>query len=132
MVLVDSSVWIRFLAMRGHEAEPLRGMLQLGQVVGHELVYGELLIGDKGGRGKTLADYVRMSQAKNVPHEVVVRFVRNHGLNGRGVDWIDIHILASAIAGRFQLWTLDTRFRAIAEELGVAYTPPTSKPIKLC
>lgn len=50
MVLVDTSVWIRFLA--GHEpfAAGLDCLLEHDEAVGHELVYGELLIGDRGGR----------------------------------------------------------------------------------
>jgi hypothetical protein len=43
MVLVDTSVWIRFLANRAPYAAEL--LLGLDEVTGHELVYGELLIG---------------------------------------------------------------------------------------
>jgi predicted nucleic acid-binding protein len=54
MVLVDTSVWIRFLANRAPYAAELDRLLALDEVVGHELVYGELLIGDRGGRSKLL------------------------------------------------------------------------------
>ena len=57
MVLVDTSVWIRFLANRTPYAIELDRLLSLDEVSGHELVYGELLIGDRGGRGKLLAAY---------------------------------------------------------------------------
>ena len=50
MVLVDTSVWIRFLANRAPYAAELDRLLGLDEVTGHELVYGELLIGDRGGR----------------------------------------------------------------------------------
>jgi hypothetical protein len=46
-------------------------------------------------------------------------------LHGRGVGWIDIHLLASAVVGRLQLWTDDPRFAAVANEVGVAYEAPT-------
>src|SRR5262249_2528885 len=49
MVLVDTSVWIRALS----GAEPFRSdldaLLEANDVAGHEMVYGELLIGDPGG-----------------------------------------------------------------------------------
>jgi hypothetical protein len=45
-------------------------------------------------------------------------------LHGRGLGWIDVHLLASAIVGRLQLWTADSRFAAVAKELGVAYEMP--------
>jgi hypothetical protein len=63
MVLVDTSVWIRFLAGRAPYAAELDRLLGLDEVTGHELVYGELLIGDRGGRRKLLAAYERMHQA---------------------------------------------------------------------
>jgi hypothetical protein len=49
MVLVDTSVWIRFLAGREPYATELDSLLERDEVAGHELVFGELLIGDKGG-----------------------------------------------------------------------------------
>jgi len=123
MVLVDTSVWIRFLANRAPYAIELDKLLNLDEVTGHELVYGELLIGDRGGRRKLLAAYEQIHQASIVPHREVVAFVRDRDLQGRGVGWIDIHLLASALVGRLRLWTVDPRFAAVAEELGVAYKP---------
>ena len=121
MVLVDTSVWIRFLSNRAPYATELDTLLGRDEVTGHELVYGELLIGDRGGRAKLLAVYEQMHQASMIPHRDVVAFVRDRGLYGRGVGWIDVHLLASAIVGRLQLWTADPRFSAVAKELGVAY-----------
>ncbi|MDQ2712689.1 MAG: PIN domain-containing protein [Acidobacteriota bacterium] len=121
MVLVDSSVWIRFLADREPQAQELDGLLALDEVVGHELVFGELLIGDRGGRGKLLTAYERLFQARTVPHRELVDFVRHRHLHGRGVGWIDIHLLASALVGRLSLWTADSRLQAVAAELGLAY-----------
>lgn len=128
MVLVDTSVWIRSLANRAPFRAGLDMLLSLDEVTGHELVYGELLIGDRGGRRTLLAAYERIHQASVVPHREVVRFVRERDLHGRGVGWIDIHLLASAIAGRMQLWTADARLCALAKEFGVAYKPPVAKP----
>ena len=57
MVLVDTSVWIRFLANRTPYATTLDALLDRDEVAGHELVYGELLIGDRAGRAKLLGAY---------------------------------------------------------------------------
>ncbi len=126
MVLVDTSVWIRSFANRAPYATELHRLLGLDQVSGHELVYGELLIGDRGGRGQILSAYEQMRQASMVPHYEVVRFVRRRGLDGRGVGWIDIHLLASAIVGRMQFWTADSHLAELAHELGLGYEPPAS------
>jgi hypothetical protein len=56
-----------------------------------------------------------------VPHGDVVEFVRDRRLHGRGIGWIDAHLLASALVGRQKLWTIDPRLAVLARELGVAY-----------
>jgi predicted nucleic acid-binding protein len=121
MVLADTSVWIRALAGHALYAAEMHRLLAHDEVAGHELVYGELLIGDRGGRGNFLSVYEVMYQAAIVPHREVVTFVRHRGLHGLGVGWIDIHLLASALAERMQLWTADARLAAVAKTLGVAY-----------
>jgi predicted nucleic acid-binding protein len=121
MVLVDTSVWVRFLSNRAPYAAELDALLSRDEVAGHELVYGELLIGDKGGRAPLLAMYERMHQAITVADPDVVAFVRDRGLHGRGVGWIDIHLLASTLVDRLRVWTADPRFLDVARELGVAY-----------
>jgi len=123
MVLVDTSVWIRAL----HGQSPYLGALDLlldrNEVAGHQLVYGELLIGDRGGRKKLLETYSRFAYAPVVAHSEVVTLVRERGLHGRGVGWIDVHLLASALVAGLQLWTADPRLNAMAEDFGVAYSP---------
>src|SRR5262245_23225325 len=120
-VLVDTSVWIRFLANRAPYATELDKLLSRDEVVGHDFVYGELLIGDKGGRKSLLANYERMEQAPLVPHAEVVAFVRHRKLNGRGIGWIDTQLLASALVGRLKLWTTDSPLATVATELGIGY-----------
>ena len=121
IVLVDTSVWIRFLSNRPPYAAELDELLSRDEVSGHEFVYGELLIGDKGGRKQLLANYEQMHQAPAVPHLDVVEFVLSRRLHGRGIGWIDAHLLASALVGRLQLWTTDPRLAGLARELGIAY-----------
>ncbi len=124
MVLVDSSVWIRFLANRAPYSDELDKLLALDEVAGHEMVYGELLLGDRGGRRKLLAEYERIQQVSTIPHRDVVDFVRNRNLRCWGVGWIDVHLLASALVGRLPLWTADSRLSAMAIEFGASYDRP--------
>jgi hypothetical protein len=121
IVLVDTSVWIRFLSNRAPYAVRLAELLSRGEACGHDFVYGELLIGDLNGRKQLLADYEQMHQAPVVPHADVVAFVRHRRIHRRGIGWIDAHLLASSLVGRVKLWTTDLRLKALAHELGVAY-----------
>jgi predicted nucleic acid-binding protein len=120
-VLVDTSVWIRFLSNRAPFGAELDRLLADDAVAGHEFVYGELLVGDRGGRERLLSHYERMEQVKAVPHSDVVAFVRARKFHGRAIGWIDAHLLASALVGGVQLWTADGPLAAIADELGIAY-----------
>jgi hypothetical protein len=120
MVLADASVWVRFLANRAPFAAELDRLLHLDEVAGHEFVYGDLLTGSRVRR-KLLAAYQRTHQPSLIPHRDVVRFVRERDPHGRGIGWVDVHLLASAIVERMQLWTADARLAAVARELGVGY-----------
>src|SRR3954470_1716534 len=121
IVLVDTSVWIRFLSNRAPYAAKLDELLSRDEVSGHDIVYGELLIGDTGGRKHLLATYELMHKAPAVPDADVVEFVRSRRLHGRGIGWIDAHLLASALIARLTLWTADPRLAVLASELGIAY-----------
>jgi hypothetical protein len=59
----------------------------------------------------------------------VVAFVRNRRIHGRGIGWIDAHLLASSLVGRLKLWTTDPRLMAAAKELGVAYDDDAEEPL---
>lgn len=121
IVLVDTSVWIRFLANKSPYAATLEALLSGDDVSGHDRVYGELLIGDTGGRTTLLSAYAQMHRAPVVSHEEVVDFVRAQRLHGLGIGWIDAHLLASALVGRLKLWTADAAMRNVAAALGVGF-----------
>jgi predicted nucleic acid-binding protein len=121
VVLVDTSIWIRFLAGTEPYASELDRLLSNDEVLGHDFVYGELLIGDRGGRANLLAAYQAMRQAASVANSEVVEFVRRRKIHGRGIGWIDAHLLASAIVAHSTLWTADRPLTAVAQNIGVAY-----------
>lgn len=121
MVLVDTSVWIRFLANRMPYAAELDGLLERDEAAGHDLVYGELLIGDSGGRTRLLDSYDLIHRVPAIGHAEVASFVRSHKLYGRGVGWVDAHLLASALVANMPLWTADDRLATLATELGCGY-----------
>jgi len=121
MVLVDTSIWIRLLANHAPHAQRLDQLLARDEVLGHELVHGELLIGATSRRAALLVDYVRMEQAPVVQHDEVVAFVKARALAGRGIGWIDAQLLASALVGRSALCTADAALAKATDELGVAY-----------
>jgi predicted nucleic acid-binding protein len=121
MVLVDTSIWIRFLFGVAPIVARIDELLNVEQIAGHDSIYGELLIGDVGGRSNFLARYERMWQAPVLAHRDVLEFVLTRRLHGRGLSWIDAQILASAHTAGIPVWAADVRFAEIARELGVGY-----------
>jgi len=121
MVLVDTSIWIRFLGDRLPYAAELDSLLERDEAAGHDLVYGELLIGDSGGRSRLLSSYELMHRVPAVAHADVATFVRSRKLHGRGIGWIDAHLLTSAVLADVPLWTADEHLAKLAGELGIAY-----------
>jgi hypothetical protein len=51
----------------------------------------------------------------------VLLFIENHRLMGKGLGYIDMHLLASAILTDAPLWTLDKKLGEIAAELGIGW-----------
>lgn len=123
MVLVDTSVWVRFFANRALFAGELDRLLEEEQVTGHEFVFGELLIGDAGGRKDFLADYQLLPWIPRVDHREVAAFVQSRKLQGKGIGWFDAHLLASALVAGVRLWTADKSLSQLAASLRIAYFP---------
>lgn len=129
-VLIDTSIWIRFLSDRAPYAPEVDRLLCSHTAVGHILVQGELLMGADVGRTKWLTDYEQLHRASILPHGDVMEFVRARGLQRRGLGWIDAHLLASAVYDQIRLWTADAALTACAQALGIHYelTQSCGKP----
>ena len=127
MVLVDTSVWIRFLDKRLPVAAQLDRLLDRDEAAAHDLVYGELLIGDPAGRVDLLNSYSLLHRVAAVRHTEVAEFVRAYKLHGHGIGWIDAHLLASALVAGVRLWTADRHLAVLAGELRVSYSPPAAQ-----
>jgi predicted nucleic acid-binding protein len=50
-------------------------------------------------------------------------FIRAQKLYGRGVGYVDVHLLAGAAIDQCQFWTLDKRLSAVATSIGIAVDP---------
>ena len=111
MVLVDTSIWIDFLK-DGNDL--LREFLENGQVMVHPLIVGELSCGNISKRSNFLSLINELPQVKESSHEEVMHFIENKKLFGKGVGFIDLHILSSAILSNVPLWTGDKRLANIS------------------
>ncbi len=120
MILVDTSVWIDHL--RKNNAQ-LVELLNTGSVLIHPLVIGEIALGRMRQRQIVLTALSDLPRAQVATDDEVLSFIERESLMGRGIGYIDAHLLASArLMPGTELWTLDRRLHAVAEELGLAMT----------
>ena len=119
MILVDTSVWVDFF--RGTErAADLAEHLESNLVLLHPWVLGELVLGGLGPRRKSvIADLKRLPAAPLIPDEEVLELILVRQLSGRGVGWVDVHLLATALVAECGLWTFDGNLGGVARDLGV-------------
>ena len=118
MMLVDTSVWIDHL--RQGDAE-LMVALEAGEVWMHSFVVGELACGHLCSRAEVLGLLQALPPMPVSTDKEVLFFIEQHQLMGRGIGYVDVHLLASARLGGAHLWTRDKRLHALATELGLAH-----------
>jgi Arc/MetJ family transcription regulator len=67
------------------------------------------------------ASDVRRRLSPRVAHDEVIQFVRSRRLHGRGIGWIDAHLLASAIVAGPSLWSADVILAKLAADVRAAW-----------
>ena len=119
MILVDTSVWIDHL----RSGEPaLAAALEGGRVLMHPFVLGELACGNLKNRGEVLRLLGDLPAAPTATDSEALGLIERRALMGRGIGYIDVHLLASAaLADVGWLWTRDRRLAAVAADLELAF-----------
>ena len=92
-----------------------------GQILIHAFVVGEIACGNLRSRSDFLSDLGKLPLAVQADDNEVLRLVEEQHLYGKGIGWIDAHLLASARLTGCRLWTVDLRLNQIAHRLGVGY-----------
>lgn len=116
MILVDTSVWVDHLRRGGRALQELLGE---GLVLCHPFVIGELACGRLRNRAEILTLLAALPAATAAGHEEAMGLVSDRDLQGKGLGWVDVHLLASALLSGCTLWTKDRALRAAARALNV-------------
>jgi predicted nucleic acid-binding protein len=116
MILVDSSVWIEHFRAG---SERLKTLLLNEQVLCHPFIIGELACGNLRKRGEILSMLTALPKTQPVEHEEVLGFVEARRFYGRGIGWVDAHLLASTQLTGCSIWTFDKPLRRVAAALHV-------------
>ncbi len=122
MLLADTSVWVDHLR-RGNRQ--LVVALERESVLTHPYVIGELACGNLSRRREVLDLLGRLPAAPVATHAEALAFVEQRRLMGRGIGYVDVHLLAAtALAQSARLWTLDARLARVASDLNVGESTP--------
>jgi len=117
MILTDTSVWIDHL----RSGDPaLTRLLELGRVLAHPFVTGELALGNLRQRAVVVGALRDLPQATVASDEEVLHLIDAEALSGLGIGYVDAHLLAAVrLTPGASLWTRDKRLHAVAARLNV-------------
>jgi predicted nucleic acid-binding protein len=117
MILVDSSVWVNHL--RQKDARMQQALIDQ-QVLMHPFVVGEIACGNLQRRSSILSELSMLPSAVTAETGEVMSLVEQHRLFGKGIGWIDAHLLTSALLTHCRLWTRDLRLHEAAVRFKIA------------
>ncbi len=117
MILVDTSVWVDHFRVGDTR---LADLLEGNAVVMHPFIVGEIACGSLTDREQTLDLLQHLPMAAVAESAEVLGYMERHRLHGKGIGYVDVHLLASAALGGAKLWTRDKRLLAVARELDCA------------
>jgi predicted nucleic acid-binding protein len=116
MILVDTSVWIEHFRAGN---DRLKHLLLDEEVLCHPFIVGELACRTLQKRGEILSMLKALPEAKLLEHDEVMAFLEAQRLYGRGIGWVDAHLLASTLLTGCMIWTFDKPLRKAAAVLNV-------------
>ena len=117
MILVDTSIWVDHF--RSHDARLAR-LLGDRQISIHPFVVGELAVGHLRNRDEILFMLNLLPVTAVASHDEALRFISNFSLAGRGLGYIDVHLLAAvSLTPETSLWSKDKRLRETAGHLSI-------------
>tara|TARA_B100000614_G_scaffold171367_1_gene152541 strand:- start:2182 stop:2571 length:390 start_codon:yes stop_codon:yes gene_type:complete len=121
VILVDTSVWVDHLRAGDRE---LARLLERNQARMHPFVVGELACGNLSRRREVLDLLRGLPPVPVADQDEVLFLIERHGLMGRGIGFIDAHLLAATLLSHATcLWTRDKRLAEVARDLGVDGAP---------
>ena len=117
MILVDTSIWVTHLRRGSPQLETL---LMDGEVMCHPFILGELACGNLKNRNEIISLLQSLPMAPTIESEEFLHFIDRNDLMGKGIGFVDVHLLAAARLGGMMLWTADKRLKSAAEHLKIS------------
>jgi len=120
MILVDTSLWVTHLR-KGHP--DLAALLEEGKVSIHPFIIGELACGNLRNRSEILSLLNSLPVSVVAQHEEIMTFIDRHRLMGKGLGYVNVHLLAATVLSDIQLWTEDKALASASKVMGMEFRP---------
>jgi predicted nucleic acid-binding protein len=117
LILADTSVWVDHFR-NGDNC--LRELLLQQKIVIHPFIIGEIALGSLRNRTQVLRHLNDLRHATIASHGETMTLVESWRLFGRGIGYVDAHLLSACRLSPARLWTRDRRLADVAVELGIS------------
>lgn len=117
MILVDTSIWIDHFNKSHPE---LVRLLNNGIVCTHPFIIGELACGNIINRTEILTLLRALPCLDTVLESEVLTLLEGHQLYGRGLGYIDVHLIAAALINNVKIWTRDKSLNSITRKFNIS------------
>ncbi len=118
MILVDTSIWVAHLRQGSRQLEKL---LMDAEVMCHPFIISELACGNLKNRNEIISLLQSLPKAPTIEFDEFLFFIDRNHLMGKGVGFVDVHLLASAQLTGIPLWTADKRLKSAADQLVLTF-----------
>ncbi len=118
MVLVDISIWVTHLRQGSRQLENL---LLDAEVMCHPFIIGELACGNLKNRNEIISLLHSLPMAPTIEFDEFLFFIDQNHLMGKGVGFVDVHLLASAQLAGVSLWTAEKSLKSAADQLELTF-----------
>ena len=86
----------------------------------HSMILGEIACGNIKNRDEILTLLSQLPGVEELSNREVIRFIEQRNLSGKGLGFIDMHLLASAILSQAELFTMDHRLGQMWKKIRIA------------
>lgn len=117
-ILVDTSVWIKHLR---ESDKSLVRLLEQGAVACHPFIIGELACGCIKNRNEIISLLDDLPSTDILDHYDIMEFIEYRKIMNKGIGYVEVHLLASALVSETPLWTFDKALKKIANQLSIKY-----------
>lgn len=104
MIIADTNIWVSFF--KGEKkAFLMKELITQDKIVLHPYIIGELLLGGISEKAELLLSSLGCTDI--IDTSTVYKFIKTKQLKSKGIGWVDVNILMTAIENGYQIYSFD-------------------------